>query len=153
MVSTYTVLLALHLLCAVLWVGGSGTLHVLGRIAQNSGDRQRMLQFSKDAEYIGPRLYAPLSLGLLIFGILLVNEVGYDHSDLWITLAYVGWLSSFVIGIAFYPRAARRRDAILEQDGLESDKFLENYVQTATISMVELTILLLVVVDMAIKPG
>ncbi len=153
MVSTYTVLLALHLLCAVLWVGGSGTLHAMGRIAQKSGDRQRMLQFSKDAEFIGPRLYAPLSLGLLIFGVLLVNNVGYDHSDLWITLAYVGWLSSFVIGVGFYPRAARKRDAILADEGLESDKFLENYVQTATISMVEMTILLLVVVDMAIKPG
>jgi len=153
MVSTYTVLLALHILFAVLWVGGAGTLHAIGRLAAASGDRQRMLQFSKDAEFLGPRFYAPLSLGLLVAGILLVNEVGYDQSELWIMLAYTAWLISFAIGIGYYPRVGRKRDTILATDGLESDAFLANYKQVATVSLVELTILLLVVIDMAIKPG
>lgn len=152
MVTNYTVLLALHIVFAVLWVGGGVTLHILGRLALASGDRQRMLQFSRDAEWIGPRFYAPLSIGLIVAGVLLVSEAGYDQSDLWVTFAYAGWLASFLIGVLYYPRAAKRRDAVVEAEGLESDAFLDSYKQVINVDLFELAILLLIVVDMAIKP-
>lgn len=154
MITGYTVLLALHIVCAVLWVGGGITLHVLGRMAAASGDRQRMLQFSRDADWIGPRFYAPLSVLLLVFGVFLVSrdEVGADMSTLWVSLGFVGWLISFLIGILYYSRAAKKRDAIVASEGLESDAFLAQYLRVANVNAIEITLLLLVVIDMAIKP-
>jgi hypothetical protein len=33
-------------------------------------------------------VYAPLSVILLVVGILLVDEVGYSYGDLWITIGF-----------------------------------------------------------------
>lgn len=118
MFTWYTVLLTLHVAGAALWVGGGVTLHVIGRRVLASGDRQRMQDYARDADFIGPRFYAPLSVVLLIAGILLVNEVGSDFSETWISLALAGWVASFLIGILYYSRAARRREAIVESEAL-----------------------------------
>ncbi len=151
--SGYTVLLALHILCAVLWVGGGATLHAMGSLAAKSGDRDRMNQFSIDAAFIGPRLYAPLSAILLVAGIFLVDKAGYDMSAPWIGVGYAGWIISFLIGVLYYPRADKRRAAVVAAEGVGSDAFLASYRQVMHVNTIELTILLLVVVDMAIKPS
>ena len=152
MITGYTVLLAIHILCAVLWVGGGATLHAMGRLAQKSGDRRRMNEFSQDAAFIGPRFYAPLSLALLVAGIFLVDKAGADMSDLWVTLGFTGWIASFLIGVLYYPRAGRRREEIVASEGLDSPAFLDSYRQVANVNLIEMTILILVVIDMALKP-
>lgn len=153
MFTSYTVLLTLHVVCAVLWIGGGATLHVIGRRVLASGDRKRMQDYSRDADFIGPRFYAPLSLVLLVAGMLLVDKVGGDFSDTWISLGLAGWIVSFVIGILYYPRAARRREAIVDSDGLDSDVYLAQFRQVSSVNLIELTILLLVIADMTLKPG
>lgn len=153
MFTTYTVLLTLHVVCAVLWVGGGITLHLMGRLAAKSDDRERMLSFSRDADLIGPRFYAPLSALLLLAGILLVDKVGSDFSDTYISLALVGWIISFLIGVLYYPRAARRREAVVASEGVTADAFLAGYRQLMNVNVIEITILLLVVIDMTLKPG
>jgi uncharacterized membrane protein len=152
-ITTYKLLLAVHILAAVLWVGGGATLHVMGRIAQKSGDRERMNQFSKDAAYIGPRLYAPLSVILLLVGFPLVDKAGYEMSDAFIGIAFAGWIVSFLIGILYYSRADKKREAIVASEGVGSDAFLASYKQVAMVNSIELTILVLVVLDMTLKPG
>lgn len=151
--SGYTVLLAVHVIAAVLWVGGGATMHAFGRIAERSRDRNRMNQFSIDAAFIGPRFYAPLSVLLLAVGIPLVDKAGYDMSDTWVSIGFTGWIISFLVGILYYSRADRRRAAIVASEGVESEAFLASYHQVARVNTIELTILLLIVIDMAIKPS
>lgn len=149
----YEWLLAVHILAAVLWVGGGAAITILARRAASSGDRQQMLQFSRDADWIGPRFYAPLSVLLLIMGILLVNEAGYEHSDPFVSIGYAGWVISFLIGTVFYSRANREREEIVQREGVESDAFMANFRRVATVSTLEVALLLAVVVAMAVKPG
>ena len=148
-----SILLAVHILAAVLWVGGGATLHAMGRLASKSGDRERMNQFSKDAAFIGPRFYAPLSAVLLIAGIFLVDKAGYEMSDAFVSIGFTGWIISFLVGVIYYARADKRREAIVASEGVQSDAFLASYAQVAKVNMIELTILLLVVIDMTLKPG
>ncbi|MBA3302202.1 MAG: hypothetical protein H0T15_10105 [Thermoleophilaceae bacterium] len=128
-------------------------MHIFGRMARGSGDRQRMLTFVEESNKIGPRFYAPLAFILLLVGILMVGDRGYEHSQLWITLAYLGWLSSFLIGTLYYSRKGRQLEQIVQNEGIESDAFLANYQAVSNVNVFELTILLLIVVDMAVKPG
>ena len=150
--SGYTVLLAVHILAAVLWVGGGATLHAMGRMAEKSGDRNRMNQFSIDAAFLGPRFYGPLSIVLLAVAIPLVDKAGYDMSDLWVSIGFTVWIISFLLGTLYYSRADKRRAAIVASEGVESEGFLAGYHQVARVNTIELTLLLLVVIDMAIKP-
>ncbi len=147
-----TFFLMLHILAAVLWVGGGVTLHVLGRVALASGDRQRMLQFSRDANHIGPRFYAPLSIVLLICGFVLVNKENWDMSEPFVSIAMAGWVISFLIGVGYYARAGKQQEAIVEKGGLDSPEFLALYKQVANVNAIETLILVLIVLDMTWKP-
>jgi uncharacterized membrane protein len=73
-------------------------MHIFGRIATRRG-AERQLEFTKDSIAIGNRIYAPLSVILLIAGVLLVEEVGYSYGDVWISIGFLGFLTSFVIGV------------------------------------------------------
>jgi uncharacterized membrane protein len=148
----YEFLLAVHVLCAVIWVGGAVTMHVFGRLATREGP-ERELVFTEQSIRIGNMLFAPLSVILLVAGILLVDEVGYSYGDFWITIGFVGFLTSLALGVAYYPRAGRRYAEIAAGEGPGSRAAAALYRRTAVVHMVELTVLLLVVIDMAVKPG
>ena len=145
--------LFLHILTAVLWVGGGVTMHVFGQLARKSGDRGRMLQFSKDANWIGPRFYAPLSVVLLICGFVLVNKENWDISETFVSIGLAGWVVSFLIGVLYYARAQKKMDAIVAGDGLESDAFLAQYRQVMFVNIAEQLMLMFIVFDMTWKPG
>jgi uncharacterized membrane protein len=148
----YEFLLAVHVLCAVIWVGGAVTMHIFGRLATKRG-AERQLEFTRDSISIGNRIFAPLSVILLIAGVLLVEELGYSYGDLWITIGFLGFLTSFVLGVGYYPRAGRQYEQIASAGGAGSPAAAAIYRRTATVNMVELSVLLLVVLDMAVKPG
>ncbi|HWH44986.1 MAG TPA: DUF2269 family protein [Thermoleophilaceae bacterium] len=144
-------LLTVHVLAAVLWVGGSAMLIVWGRRALASGDTQRIVGFAREAAWIGPRIFAPLSIALFLAGQLLLAELDLEH-ETWIILAETGWLVSFLIGVLYYGRKAKDLDRRIAEHGEDSPEVLENVRQTSNVAVFELAILLLVVVDMTVKP-
>ena len=148
----YEFLLTVHVLCAVIWVGGAVMMHIFGRLATKEGP-ERQLVFTGQATRLGSMVFAPLSVILLVAGVFLVDEVGYSYGDLWVTFGFLGFLTSFVLGVGYYPRAGRRYGEIAAGDGPGSPAAESIYRRTATVNMVELGILLLVIVAMTTKPG
>ena len=62
-------------------------------------------------------------------------------------------LPSLLLGVAFYPREARRIEAAVTDGGPTAPAVRQGINRVLTVNAVEVTILLLVVVDMAVKPG
>lgn len=149
----YDLLLTLHVVAAVLWVGGGATMHILGRRTLRSGDPRRIVAFAADANWLGPRFYSALSLVLLVAGIFLVEEAGYEHSQTWVVLGLAGWVVSFVIGVGFYARHQKRLEATVAVAGPEAPAVVANVQRMLQVNAIELLILLAIVVDMAVKPG
>ncbi len=149
----YELYLAIHLVCAVLWVGGGVSVHVLGRWVAKTGDDEQLLAFNRNALKIMSRFYAPLAVLLLVAGLLLVNEVGYEYSDLWISLALLAWVLSLVLGAIFYPREGIRIEKAAEAGGAAAPDVKRGINRILAVNAVEMTILVLVVIDMAVKPG
>ena len=148
----YEFLLTVHVLCAVIWIGGGVMMHIFGRFATKEGP-ERQLVFTGQSIRLGNILFAPLAVVLLVAGILLVEEVGYSYGDLWITIGFVGFLASFVVGVAYYPRAGRRYGEIAAAEGPGSPGATAIYRQVANVNSVEIAIMLLVIVAMTTKPG
>ena len=73
--SLYSVLLFVHILGAVVWIGGGISLQVLGVRVRASGDPQRMAALATEAEWMGTRLYMPASGVVLLAGIALCSQV------------------------------------------------------------------------------
>lgn len=153
MLSLYTVLLAVHILAAVTWVGGALALQILGTRLQRANEPLRLAGFARDAEWVGTRIFMPTSLVLLLAGIWLVIEGEWGFESLWIVLAIVAFLYSFVTGAFFIAPASKKLAERLEQAGPEDPEVQAGIARIFLISRTELVILLLVVVDMAIKPG
>ena len=149
----YEFLLTIHVLAAVIWVGGGIAMHILGRRVLRRNDPEEIYKFSAEVNLIGMRLYAPTSLILLVAGILLVNEAGYEFSQLWITLGFLGWIFSFLVGIGYYGPKDKKLQALVAAEGPTAPGVVENVRQALMVNSFELLILTLVVIDMTTKPG
>ena len=149
----YEFLLTIHVLAAVIWVGGGIAMHILGRRVLRRNDPEEIYKFSAEVNLIGMRLYAPTSLILLVAGILLVNEAGYEFSQLWITLGFLGWIFSFIVGIAYYGPQDKKLQALVAAEGPTAPGVVENVRQALMVNSFEILILVLVVIDMTVKPG
>ena len=150
--TTYEFLIAVHILSAALWVGSAFALQVIGRMALASGDRQRMHRFILDSDWLGPRIIAPITLVVLLFGFLLIRETPYGFDDTFVSIGLAGWLISFAIGVGYFPKAGKDHARIVESEGLESQAFIDKYRQVALFSLLDLLIVIGVLLVMAVKP-
>lgn len=152
--SLYEWLLFLHIVAAIVWIGGGVILQILGARLARSRDAEGMLKFTRDIEVLGPRLFAPASLAVLGLGVwmVLVSDA-WAFSQLWIVLALVAYGISFVIGIAYFGPAAKRIERAVEAEGPHGAT-VDRLIRTNfLVSRFDLAILLFIVWDMVFKPG
>ena len=74
----YQWLLLLHILAAMVWLGGLVVLTALGTHVARSGERDAVARFLGSLRTVGPFVLAPATIAVLGFGIWLVID-----SDTW----------------------------------------------------------------------
>src|SRR6478609_3805607 len=89
-ITTYQWYLAVHILAAVLWVGGAFTLQMFAIRTSRARSAERMAGFAGDAEWVGTRIFVPSSLVLVVFGFLLIHQQHYDYK-FWLVFPIVVW--------------------------------------------------------------
>ena len=144
-------LLTAHVLAAVIWVGGGAFALTLGYYIRNR-DIETRVEYTRWTEWLGPRFFAPLSVIVIIAGPLLADRL-FDFDQTWITLGFIGWGLSFVIGIVFYPREQKRREQLIEQHGIQHESIAASVNRVLTVASIDTLIVVLVVIDMTTKPG
>jgi uncharacterized membrane protein len=149
----YNWLLAVHILGAVLWVGGSATLQVMASRVRASEDDARMSAFTRDAEWVGQRLFMPASILVLLAGIGLVTEGGWGFSAPWVVIGLVAIIASALTGALFIGPESGRIGRLIQERGPEDSQVQARMARIFTVSRIELVVLVLVVIDMAVKPG
>ncbi|QYK43245.1 MAG: DUF2269 family protein [Paracoccaceae bacterium] len=107
----YTGLKFMHVLCAVVWLGGGFAFILLGSVlvARASGDAAHgsLTALIRHTAFIGPRLFMPASLLTLLTGISLVFAGGLGWPA-WIVLGLAGIAFTAVLGaVAIGPEAER----------------------------------------------
>ena len=145
-------LLAAHVVAAVVWAGGSSAVLALGYYVR-SRDISARVEYTRMTEWLGPRFFAPASIVVIIAGPLLAADADYDFGALWITLGFVGWAISFLFGVGFYGPEGKRREKAIEEHGLEHALVQKSLSRVLTVASIDTLIVLLVVIDMVIKPG
>ena len=155
MTGMYEFLLTVHVLAAVLWVGGGVTLHILIRRALRLSDARARHEAVVELEWVGAKFFPFFSIALIIAAVLLVTreEGGWDFDHTFIQIGFTGWIISFLIGIGFYEREGNKRTDLVEAEGADSPAVASSLRRTAMVNSFELLILLLVVVAMTTKPG
>jgi uncharacterized membrane protein len=141
-----------HVLAAVAWVGGSVFALALGYYLRRR-DVETRVEYTRWTEWLGPRYFAPLSVAVIVAGPLLADDIGYELDQTWLTLGFIGWFLSFVIGVGFYPREGSRREKLIEQHGVAHASVAASVNRVLTVATVDTLIVVLVVIDMTTKPG
>ena len=144
-------LLTAHVLAAVIWVGGSWAFLVLGAHIRSQPIAERVT-FTNWTEAVGPRLFAPASIVVIIGGPLLASDMDLDFNQAWIHIGFVGWFLSFLLGVGFYPREGKRRATLIEQHGVEHESVAASVNRVLTVAAIDTAVVTLVVIDMIIKP-
>jgi uncharacterized membrane protein len=148
--SFYDWLLFVHVLMAMLWLGGTAVLSVLaGRLAR-SEDAGAIARFLESLQVIGPLMLAPPPALLLGAGIWMALR-SWSFGQGWLALGLSLFALSFLVGAVFQSRAAiAATRAAAAGDSDAASRWLRRWVWGA-----RLILLLLVVAtwDMTLKPG
>jgi len=146
----YDWLLLVHILAAMVWLGGVAVLSAIVTHIVRARDFQRAGQLLSSLRVVGPLLLAPAPAILLGAGIWLVLK-GWDFADGWVVFALVLFAVAFLVGALVQNRAAISAGrALAAGEHTDAMRYLRRW------SWGSRFILLLLIVatwDMTLKPG
>ena len=149
----YEFLKTIHVLFAVIWVGGAATTQILVSRLARANEPDRLAAFGKDIEVVGMRVFMPSSLIVLGAGIWMVIDAGWSFTDLWIIFGLVGIAFSAIVGATYLGPESGKIGKLIEERGPADAEVQSRMSRLFAVSRVELAILLLIVINMVIKPG
>jgi uncharacterized membrane protein len=153
LVTTYEAYKAAHVLTAVIWVGGAFMIQVFAFRVLGSKDPDRLASFAADTAWVGTRVLVPTSFLLLVFGMLTASQGDLDFGALWIMLGLGVFLISFVTGAVFLGPESGRIAKLVAARGAADPEVAMRIRRVLVISRIELVLLLLIVIDMVVKPN
>jgi uncharacterized membrane protein len=148
----YNWLLFLHVLAAMIWVGGGVLLVALAAHVLRDPDPGAVGRFTATLRAIGPLVLAPATVAVLALGIgLVIDSDAWDFGQLWVRLGLGLFAAAFLIGAAWQSRTAvAATRAAAHGDDEEARRQLRRWSWGY-----RLVVVLLVVAawDMTTKPG
>jgi uncharacterized membrane protein len=149
----YEIFLALHVLGAVIWIGGGVVISVLSERARRADDTARVAALVDDAEWLGFRFFFPASLVLLGAGIAMVIIGKWAWETPWVVIGIAGYVASAVLGAAFISKTSKKVKGLIAERGTEDAEVKAGLDRLVLLGRVDLVILILVILDMTLKPG
>jgi uncharacterized membrane protein len=150
--SWYLVFKSIHVLAAVLWLGGGAAISLLAWRARRAKDNAELLQIAKQAEWLGLRLFVPMSLVVVAMGFVLMHKGGWAYGSFWALFGLIAWSVSFVVGAAFLGPEAGKLARLIETKGPEDPEALARVNRIIAVARTDVVLILLIAADMVAKP-
>jgi uncharacterized membrane protein len=150
--SWYDVFKAVHVLAAILWLGGGAAITVLAWQAQRTKDNAQLLQIGKQAEWLSMRLFIPSALVVVAMGVVLMHKGDWGYGHFWTLFGLIAWGVSFVVGAAFLGPESGRLAKLIETKGPEDPEVLSRLNRIISVARADVVLILLIAIDMVAKP-
>jgi uncharacterized membrane protein len=151
-VTWYTFFKSVHVVTAVIWVGGGFMIQAFAFRILRTGDARRQAEFAKDTEVIATRVFIPATWLLLLAGIGMMVNLHLSWGQNWIVFGLIAFALSFVLGAGFLGPEGGRIAAVIEREGPESPEAQARIRRILLLSRCELVVLMTVIVNMVVKP-
>ena len=150
--SWYIAFKTVHVVFAVVWIGGGLLLTILALIAERRNDPVEVATVARQASLVGERVFTPASLIVLVMGIAMMLNTDWGWGHFWIVFGLLGFASTFAIGLGLLAPLSKRIVATIAESGPHSPEAQALITRILMIARVDTAILLLVIVDMVAKP-
>ncbi len=148
----YSLFKAVHVLFAVIWVGGGASIMIHAIRAQMSSDPEGIVTVAKQAAFMGEKVFAPVGLVTFLMGIAMMINTSWGWGHFWIIAGLIGYAATFIVGIAILSPMAKKIDASAEKNGPTHPETIALIDRILLIARFDVAILMLVIIDMVTKP-
>lgn len=148
----YQLLLYIHIVCAVIWVGGSFYVQLLALRVTRSEDPAEVPRLARNVEAIGTRVFVPAATLLFIAGAVMTAQ-RWSFGQTWIAVAIALWVLSAISGAVYIAPRAKRAAALFETEGPTSAAGRELTQRIFIVSRLELVSFAIILALMVWKPG
>jgi uncharacterized membrane protein len=144
----------IHVLGAIIWVGGGVMLSLIGGRARKSADAHLIGEFAKTLSYVGLRVLTPAVVAVLLTGLWLVlTGSEWKFTQLWVLLGLGAFIAVFLIGAIYLSRIAIQLDRLAAGTDLNPQETRDLLGRWIVGYQIILVILIFAVWDMVFKPG
>ncbi len=152
-VTTYTVAKFLHVMLAIVWIGGAVLVQLMARGALASRLSGRRAEFAAELENVGKKVFTPCSILVLLLGIYLTMEGDCGFDSLWISLAMLGILISIVTGAGYLGPQTVKVGKMAQGEGDDSPAVRDGLAKVMRVARMDLGLLVFIVFLMVTKLG
>jgi uncharacterized membrane protein len=151
-VTVYQLLVYIHIVSAVIWVGGAFFSQLLAIRAERSTDPTDLPKLGNQISFLGMRVFLPASIVLFIAGVVMVAQQ-WSFGQLWISVSMGLWIVSAVVGSAYLGPRSKRVAQLFEAEGPSSPAGRALLGRLFLVSRLELVVFAVVIALMVFKPG
>ncbi len=150
----YELLLFVHILATVIWIGAGFFSLVLAIAYDRDSEESAIRRFLVDQERLALKLFMPSALVVVLMGIALVIESdAWSFDQLWIVLGLIGFAATFVTGLFLIKPASEKIGAEMEREGGRLTPRLRTDIRKLMVkARVDQVVLAVVIFDMVVKP-
>jgi uncharacterized membrane protein len=150
--SWYLVFKSVHVGFAVIWIGGGALLTILAVLAERRIDPHELATIARQAAMVGEKLFAPAGLVVFSMGIAMMINTDWGWNHFWITFGLLGFVWTFATGMGYFAPASKRLHELMQTVGPTAPETQAAIARILFIARLDIAVLLLVVVDMVVKP-
>jgi uncharacterized membrane protein len=148
----YDWLLFLHIVAAMVWVGGGVVLAALATRVLHDREPTAVSRFIASLRVIGPATLAPATVAAVGLGIWLVLDSGaWDFGQFWVQFGLALFLAAFAIGAGYLSGAAIHAERAAA--AAENDEAIRQLTRWSWGYRVIVLLLVVATWDMVFKPG
>lgn len=148
----YQIYKVLHIFFSVVWIGGGLLMTLLGVKAELSDDPSERMWLARQGAFVSDKVFLPSSLVVLAMGILMMRDIDWGWGSFWILFGLFGYATTFTTGLGFIVPATRKLNRIVDTVGPDSAEAQAVISRILFYAKIDIAILLLVVIDMVVKP-
>jgi uncharacterized membrane protein len=148
----YALFKYIHVLFAVVWIGGGALLTILALAAERKEDPMELVTVARQAAFVGEKVFAPAGLVVFLMGIAMMLNTDWGWGRFWIVAGLIGYAVTFVTGVAVLSPLAKKIEVSAEQNGPTDPMTMTLISRILVIARVDVAVLFLVIADMVTKP-
>jgi uncharacterized membrane protein len=148
----YQLLLYVHIICAVIWVGGAVYAQILAIRVSRADDPGELPRLARHIEFIGSRVFIPAALLLFVAGVGMTLQA-WSFGRAWIAVAVALWILSALAGALYLGPRAKRVAVLFDAEGPTSSAGRDLLDRVFLVSRLELVSFAVIIALMVFKPG